>query len=85
MDRFSSRHGGAVRQHSGYQQRKQHIDIVRQFERKQNGGKGGSHGAAENRAHADQGPEAGAFVGQEHALDTTQGRAHHEQRREHAA
>ena len=39
---------------------------MRQFEREENPGERRAHGAAEDRAHADQRPESDADVGQKH-------------------
>ena len=47
------------------QQRQQHIHVVRQLEREDDAGERRAHGAAEDRAHADQRPETRAFVRQE--------------------
>ncbi len=78
-------HGEAVRDGDGQQQRQQHVDVVRQLEREDDAGERRAHGAAEDRAHAHQRPEARAFVRQEHGLDAAQRAAHHQQRRQHAA
>ena len=42
----------------GDQQRQQHVDVVRQLEREDDAGERRAHRAAEDRAHADERPEA---------------------------
>ena len=54
------------------------------FNHEHHAGKGRTHGAAENGAHADQRPEASPFVGQKAAQQSAQRAAHHEQRSQHA-
>ena len=56
-----------VRDRDRDQQRQQHVDVVRQLEREDDAGERRAHRAAEDRAHADQRPEAGALAGQEPA------------------
>ena len=54
-------HGEAVRDRHRDQQRQQHVDVVGQLEREDDAGERRAHRAAEDRAHADQRPEAGAL------------------------
>ena len=45
MERFNSKYGECVCQESGHDEGQQHIHVVRQFEREDDAGKRGPHGA----------------------------------------
>ena len=67
------------------QQRQKDIGIVRQFKSENDARKRSAHGSSKNRTHTDQRPEARAFIGKEHRFETSEGAAHHQQRRQNAA
>jgi hypothetical protein len=82
---LEEQHGEAVRDAHRDQQRQQDVDLVGELEREDDAGERRPHGAAEDRAHADQRPEAGGHRRKDSRLDRAERAAHHQQRREHAA
>ena len=78
-------HGKAVRDGDGEQERQHDVDVVRQFENEDDAGQRRSHRAAQNRAHADERPEAGAFPRKQARFEPAERAADHQQRCEHAA
>ena len=77
--------GERVCGHDGNKQRHDCIEVMREFQNEDDRGERNAHRAAEDRAHADQRPEAQTFERKEHRFGATQRSADHQQRSQDAA
>ena len=77
--------GEGVRHRHRDQERQEHVQIVRELDGEDHPGERGTHRPAEDRSHADERPEARAFVGEKRRLHATQRPPQQQEGRQDAA